>query len=106
MERKGLLGRAAAQAVLALALVHHLAIAKNIPLSHVVDWLVELAPCGVVEFVPKADPMVQEPLRSRTDIFDDYSEESFVAKLASRAEIVEIETTIKTGRKLIWFRCR
>ena len=75
-ERKGLAARATADAVLALALVHHLAIAKNVPLSQVVEWLVSLAPNGVVEFVPKGDAMVQELLRLREDIFHDYAEES------------------------------
>lgn len=103
-ERKGLAERATGQAVLALALVHHLAITKNIPLENVVDWLVALAPNGIVEFVPKNDAMVQELLRLRDDIFDHYAEEVFLTILRRSCEIVEIATVSEAGRKLIWYK--
>ena len=32
----------------ALALIHHLAIGRNIPLADAVAWLMQLAPCGVI----------------------------------------------------------
>ena len=38
-ERKGLAARAPADAILALALVHHLAIGRNVPLGEVVEWI-------------------------------------------------------------------
>ncbi len=106
VERKGLSDRASAQGLLALALVHHLAITKNIPLCDVVDWIVGMAPNGVVEFVPKNDAMVQELLRLREDIFDDYTEDVFVASLERNAEIVEMETVSEAGRKLVWYKRR
>jgi hypothetical protein len=81
-----------------------LAITKNIPLHYVVDWLVSLAPNGVVEFVPKNDPMVQELLRHREDIFDDYTEDAFLACLRAHGQIVEMEQVSAAGRKLIWYR--
>ncbi len=56
-----------------------------------VDWLVSLAPNGMVEFIPKNDPMVQELLRHREDIFDDYTEDAFLACLRRHGEIVEME---------------
>ena len=68
-ERRGLEARAGVDAILALALVHHLAIAKNIPLDRVVARLIRMAPADVIEFVPKNDAMVQELLRLREDIF-------------------------------------
>ena len=102
-ERKGMRERAPADAVLALAFVHHLAVAKNVPLDYVVDWLVGLARTGVVEFVQKDDPMVRELLRLRKDIFYDYSEESFARALAARARIVKVEQVSSAGRKLYWF---
>lgn len=103
-ERKGLKERANADAVLALAFVHHLAIGRNIPLADVVEWLVGLAPQGVIEFVPKADPKVQELLALREDIFPQYSEESFRRYLSSRASIIEVATVTESGRKLFWYR--
>ena len=103
-ERKGLAARATADAVLALALVHHLAITRNVPLPQVVEWLVSLAPTGVVEFVPKEDVMVQELLRLREDIFDDYSEATFIDTLKRQANIVEMEQVSESGRKLVWYQ--
>ena len=102
-ERRGLIERASADAILGLALVHHLAIGRNVPLEQVVAWLVGLAPNGIVEFVPKSDPMVQRLLQLREDIFDDYSEETFAQHLQARAEIVEVVDVSATGRRLFWF---
>ena len=103
-ERKGLFARATADAVVALAIVHHLAITRNIPLANVVDWLVSLAPDGVVEFVPKSDPMVQDLLRLREDVFDDYNEQHFINSLERRAKIVDTEVVSESGRKLVRYR--
>lgn len=103
-ERKGLMGRARADGILALALVHHLAIGRNVPLDRLAGWLVDLAPQGMVEFVPKADPMVQELLRLREDVFEDYDEASFEAALAARAEIVASVSVSESGRRLYWFK--
>jgi len=105
-ERKGLGSRAEADALLALALVHHLAIGRNVPLAGVVDWLVSLAPEGVIEFVPKSDPMVRELLRLREDIFPDYEFGHFEASVLERAEIVRVETVADSERQLVWYRRR
>jgi ribosomal protein L11 methylase PrmA len=103
-ERESFQARASADAVLGLALVHHLAIARNIPLVQVVNWLVSLAPQGVIEFVPKDDPMVQELLSLRQDIFPDYTWENFIALLKEKAAIIKTETISNSGRKLVWFQ--
>jgi ribosomal protein L11 methylase PrmA len=102
-ERGGLQKRAAADAMLALAFEHHLAIGRNIPLDKAVDWLVGLAPTGVIEFVQKDDPTVQEMLTLREDIFDDYNERNFSAILQQRARIIKSETVSATGRRLFWY---
>ena len=103
-ERQGLAQRANAEALLALALVHHLALGRNVPLPAVVDWLIDLAPEGVIEFVPKTDPMAKALLRLREDVFDDYSEETFVHTLERRATPVRVETVSASGRRLFQYR--
>lgn len=105
-ERLGLTGRAGADGIVALAFVHHIAIGRNVPLDEVVSWLTKLAPQGVIEFVPKQDPMVQELLAFREDIFPDYTEENFLGAIAKRSEIVETKTVTRSNRKLIWYRNR
>ncbi len=102
-ERAGLQERANADAIIALAVLHHMAISHNIPLARAVAWLVGLAPSGIVEFVPKSDPMVQTLLALREDVFTDYSEETFTAALQSEARIIKSETISATGRRLFWY---
>ncbi|KJC34276.1 hypothetical protein UB31_39545 [Bradyrhizobium sp. LTSP849] len=94
----------AADAVVALALVHHLAIGRNIPFTSLLDWLLGLAPRGVVEFVPKSDPMVQRQFRE--DVFAEYGKEQFEAALRSRAEIVRVLELAPEGRTLYEYRRR
>ncbi|MEI6629027.1 MAG: hypothetical protein WCN27_06475, partial [Alphaproteobacteria bacterium] len=58
-ERKDLITRLQSNAFLALALIHHLCVAKNVPISYFVEFLGTIAPEGVVEWVSIEDPMVQ-----------------------------------------------
>ena len=103
-ERRGIRQRLQVDGVLSLALLHHLSIGKNIPLAQALDYLTDLAPSGVIEFVPKSDPMVQELLALRADIFHDYTEEAFVHALTQRCSIVESQTTTDSGRTLYWYQ--
>jgi ribosomal protein L11 methylase PrmA len=103
-ERASLQDRADAGMSVALAVIHHLAIAKNIPLDMAVDWLMGLAPQGVIEFPSKADPMVQQLLKNRADIFPDYTEEAFLAHVAERGAIVRQERLGETGRLIVAYQ--
>jgi ribosomal protein L11 methylase PrmA len=102
-ERTGFAQRTKADAMVSLAFVHHLAITKNIPLPQVIDWLIAIAPQGVIEFVPKNDSTVQKMLALREDIFDDYSAETFTGLLKQRARIVSREVVSKSNRTLFWY---
>lgn len=79
-ERLPLQERGRPDAILALALIHHLAISGNIPLDQVARMLRELGGSLVIEFVPKSDSQVQRLLATRQDIFSDYDKESFEAR--------------------------
>ncbi len=103
-ERAGLEERANAKAILALAFLHHLVIGKNIPLEDAVDWLVQVAPTGVIEFVPKKDPMVRRMLAQRKDIFYDYDIETFRQILSSVSCIQQEEKISDNGRTLFIYR--
>lgn len=100
-ERRGLRTRGPADAVLALAVVHHLAIGSNIPLDLVASWLASLAPRALIEFVPKTDPMVRLMLANRPDIFPDYQAESFRATLA-RLGRIEAEVQVPGSGRLLF----
>ena len=100
-ERKSLAQRADADLLLALALIHHLAIARNVPLDMAVAWLMSMAPSGIIEFPSKRDPMVQQLLRGRADIFPDYTEEAFLAHVRARGAITDQLRLGEDGRLLI-----
>jgi ribosomal protein L11 methylase PrmA len=102
-ERRGFAERARADAVLALAFVHHLAIARNVPLDMVVDWILAIAPVGIIEFPQKNDPMVQRLLQNRPDIFPDYAEAQFLALVEGRARIERSLRLEPTNRLLVWY---
>lgn len=78
-EWPSLAARGPFDAVLALALVHHLAIGNNVPLEGVAQMLAALGRQVIIEWVPKPDPQVQRLLSAREDIFDGYTEDSLVA---------------------------
>ncbi len=88
-ERQGLRARGRADLVLALALVHHLRIGVGVPVRAILDWLAELAPAALIEFVPKSDPMTRRLLAWREDVFDDYEQAAFEAELAARFTLRE-----------------
>lgn len=76
-ERMTIFDRGPADTALALALVHHLAIANNLPLGRVAAFFGRICRSLIIEFVPKNDPMVQKLLLMREDIFTSYTEENF-----------------------------
>jgi hypothetical protein len=76
-ERASLLKRGPADAILALALVHHLAIANNVPLDHLARFFSEAGHWLVIEFVPKSDSQVKRLLATREDIFPGYTQLGF-----------------------------
>lgn len=77
-ERMSIPERGPADLVLALALVHHLAIGNNLPFSKMASFFSRICHWLVVEFVAKTDSQVQRLLRTREDIFPDYTEQSFL----------------------------
>ena len=76
-EHKSLTERASAEIVMALALVHHLAITNNIPLRSIAEYFANLSGKLLIEFIPKDDANTQILLRSREDIFSDYNQLNF-----------------------------
>jgi ribosomal protein L11 methylase PrmA len=99
-ERMSFLERAPADAVLALALVHHLAITNNLPLPHLAEFFHRLGTWLIIEFVPKADSQVQRLLVSREDIFPDYTVETFENVFANRFTILRSATIRDSHRRI------
>ena len=103
-ERKDLITRLQSNAFLALALIHHLCVAKNVPISYFVEFLGTIAPEGVVEWVSIEDPMVQVLLKNRKNIFHDYTWENFYIELSKCFNIQKVFSFNNSTRKLCWVR--
>lgn len=71
-ERTSLIKRGKPDCVLALALIHHLAISNNLPFSKIADFFSGISSSLIIEFVPKEDSKVQNLLKTRKDIFKNY----------------------------------
>jgi ribosomal protein L11 methylase PrmA len=99
-ERASFSDRARADVVLALALIHHLAIGNNVPLVEIARFMGRLAPALIIEFVPKSDPQAQRLLAAREDIFADYDEDGFTEAFSSVFEIQRREPVGEMGRTL------
>jgi len=99
-ERKGFLQRAKFSGMLSLAFEHHLAIAKNIPLDQVIEFLTNIAPRGLIEFVPKDDDTIKKMLSLKGDIFKDYNEVNFKNILSKTSKIVSEKIVSTSGRKI------
>jgi hypothetical protein len=104
-ERGTIFERGSADMVFALALVHHLAISNNVPLTMLADFFAQAGQWLVIEFVPKSDSQVQRLLRSRLDIFPDYNEQGFEEAFAAKFDVVEKVKIEESERYLYLMKC-
>lgn len=102
MERMAFFERFNVDTVLALALIHHLAISNNIPLDKIADFFRKICRFLIIEFVPKTDSQVIKMLSSRTDIFPEYEKDSF-EKVFSRYFIIRERSDIIESERTLYF---
>jgi hypothetical protein len=95
-----LLERGPADVVLALALIHHLAISNNLPFKKVAHFLSQVCRSLIIEFVPKSDSQVQKLLSSREDIFGEYDQQIFEREFSEFFVIQHSEPITDTDRVL------
>lgn len=105
-ERSSLAGRGRADLVLALALVHHLAVGNNVPLPMVAEHLAALGRHALVEWVPPDDPKVRVLLATRQRSYDDYTAAGFRDAFHQHFEPVEEVAVADSGRVLHLLRAR
>lgn len=106
LELQSLFDRGRPDAVLCLALVHHLALTHNLPLPRIADVIARFAPRAIVEFVPKTDPQVRRLLVSREDIFHGYTRDGFEAALGAVFDVEETAALPDSERVLYRLRRR
>lgn len=105
-ERVSLLDRGPVDTVLALALIHHLAISNNLPLDRIASFMSKVCDNLIIEFVPKNDSQVQRLLSTREDIFPDYRQGAFEDSFGRYFPIRHSEALKDSERTLYLFRKR
>lgn len=102
-ERESLIERGPTDFVLALALIHHLAISNNVPIDALASFFQGLGRYLLIEFVPKSDPQVQRLLAFREDIFDDYDQDTFESKFGTYFRFIRKDPIKGSERTLYLF---
>jgi len=100
LERDSFGARGPVDLVLALAVIHHLAISNNLPLPRLADFFASLCKTLVIEFIPKSDSQAQKLLASRQDIFPNYTREGFESAFTERFRIQKTEPVRDSERVL------
>lgn len=104
-ERMSLPERGPAGAVLALALVHHLAISNNTPLQDIADFFADIGQALIVEFVPRSDSQVQRLLASREDVFSGYTQPAFESAFGRRF-VIEASRPVAGSDRVVYLMRR
>lgn len=103
-ERDSFVQRAECDALLALALIHHIAISNNVPLEDIAKLFSRLTPWLIIEFVPKSDSQVKRLLATRKDIFPNYTEAGFEQSIESYFSIEKKKNVGGSERTLYLLR--
>jgi len=99
-ERESLQGRGPVDLIMALALIHHLAISNNVPFEQIAKYFSQLGKFLLIEFVPKEDSQVKHLLASRVDIFTEYTQEEFKRVFSFYFEIIADIPIVDSERHL------
>ncbi|MES1226743.1 MAG: SAM-dependent methyltransferase, partial [Bacteroidota bacterium] len=99
-EKVSFLHRCDTDLALALALIHHLVIGKNIPFEKTSELFRQTGSNLIVEFVPKQDAKVQQMLKTKKDIYLHYDEEHFLNAFEKDFSVIDRKTISGTERVL------
>lgn len=105
-ERASLIERAPVDTIMALALIHHLAIGNNVPFRQLASFFSCIGQWLIIEFIPKSDPQVKKLLQVREDIFTDYNQESFLDEFSAKFDLLATEPIKDSQRTLYLFKRR
>lgn len=98
-----LIARGPVDTVMALAIIHHLAISNNLPFDKIFQLFNRICRKSlIIEFIPKQDSKVQELLLNREDIFHNYNQNSFEVECKKYFTIKNV-VKIKGSERMIYF---
>ena len=101
-ERQTLDERSRPDLILALALIHHLSIGRNVPLPELVAWFASFDTDVVIEFVSPDDAMVEQLLRNRDELDFGYTQDRFETCVADHFVVAETER-LQSGTRTMYF---
>lgn len=101
-ERSAFISRKKFDVGFALALIHHLAVGKNLSFDQLAVFFAGLCNQLLIEFVPMDDPKVKEMLTWREDIFDGYTEELFQAAFEKHF-LMKKKITVPGSLRILYF---
>jgi hypothetical protein len=104
-ERMSIIERGPTDTVIALALIHHLAISNNLPFNEIASFFNNICTSLIIEYVPKRDSQVQRLLRTRQDIFLEYTQNIFELEF-NRYFTIQSTTKIKNSERIIYLMKR
>ncbi len=105
-ERASIFERGSPDLVMALALIHHLALTGNQPMDNLAEFFRRLAPWLVLEFVPENDPQVRSLSARRFGAHHAYNREIFEKCFSKHFLIILSEPVTAAGRTLYLLRRR
>lgn len=100
VERDSFIKRNKVDAVLALALIHHLLISNNVPFENLILLFSELSDYLIIEFVPKEDIQVKSLLVNRKDIYASYNQAHFEEIFKQKYDIIKKNIITESERTL------
>jgi hypothetical protein len=100
-ERISFIERTNVNLCLALALMHHLSIGKNIPFEKIAGFFAKMTNYLLIEFVPKHDQKINYMLRQKKDIYTEYNEEHFT-KAFERHFFIERKQEIADSGRILY----
>ena len=105
-ERPGVFDRGRPDIVMALAVIHHMAITFHVPLASQLDMFRALTPELIIEMPHADDPMVRKLLTNKRDgIHDDFTLEEF-ERLLNERFTVKSKMLLSSGTRTIFHAVR
>ncbi|MFA5898900.1 MAG: class I SAM-dependent methyltransferase [Hyphomicrobium sp.] len=103
-ERSTLEERSKPDAIIALAVIHHLALTNNVPLTESARYFAERTAELVIEWVGRSDSQVQRLLAQKNTSYDWYTEAGFRSAFEERFAVASVTPIAGTDRTIYHLR--
>jgi len=106
-ERPGILDRLDVDCVLALALIHHLHVSGNLPLTAIRDLFHDVTQSHLIlEFVPRDDVMFRQLTSFRRDLYAGYTLDACRSAFSETFEVLREDAIAGSPRTLLLLRAK